>query len=140
MSLSQVYVGVRPKSHKQKEKELDTTAGILIEEEKDTYNVDIGDFVATNLQLVKYSDEWPQIGRVTKINEDRKSMSVECGTYSDPWQSCHVKQHGKYVPWTEDIHSKSVILAKFVLTTTLYLRKKTFEHLKHYHATKLAEL
>ena len=53
MSLSQVYVGVRPKSHKQKEKELDTTAGILIEEEKDTYNVDIGDFVATNLQLVK---------------------------------------------------------------------------------------
>ena len=124
MSLSQVYVGVRPKSHKQKEKELDTTAGILIEEEKDTYNVDIGDFVATNLQLVKYSDEWPQIGRVTKINEERKRMTVECETYSDPWQSCHVKQHGECVPWTEDIHSKSGILAKFVLTTTLRLRKK----------------
>ena len=65
--------------------------------------IKIGNLVACYFN--KYSDEEPQIGKITDLLPDNMTVQVNWwkGSYTDTWCPCKIKNGGKYELWLEEI-------------------------------------
>ena len=86
------------------------------------------------VDLQKY-EEWPQIGKVIKSNEDTVTLAWYDGTYSSPWTKVKLKQGKQYVEWRETVGRNELIMYDITLTSGYRLRKDAVEKLKSFFNT-----
>ena len=71
--------------------------------------IKIGNLVACYVN--KYSDEEPQIGKITNLLPDNITVQVNWwkGSYADTWCPCKIKKGRKYELWLEEIPISSIL-------------------------------
>ena len=94
-----------------------------------------GDLVATYLN--EYSNEWPQIGQVTKVLRGSKvELLWFTGTLSSKWKKLRVRvkerrlRRGVREEWKEEVDRRNIILPPFKLTAGGKLPRSTMRALK----------
>ncbi|XP_071143255.1 uncharacterized protein [Mytilus edulis] len=91
------------------------------------------DFVLTNLE--KYSDEWPQIGKVISICGHNIHILWYKGSKSTSWSPCTMPisgQRGKREPFIETVTRDQIWKSGFQLTNNGYLPKSVKDAIDRY--------
>ncbi|CAG2204723.1 unnamed protein product [Mytilus edulis] len=117
-SVPLIILGKKERERKQKEKEVEDVVELPA----------VGNFVLTN--IAKYAGEWPQLGKVSKLEDGLVHIHWYKGSKTGPWAPCTKPvsgSRGKREAWCEAVDMKDIWCHGFSLTETKKLPLKIKE-------------